>query len=57
MIFLPITLDHLVLYEAYIYPYIPYNSALSHAETPFFDAEKTTPTPVMGLLRSRKLSA
>jgi hypothetical protein len=56
MIFVKNNLN-LVLYEAYIYPYIPYNSALSHAETPFFDAEKTTPTPVMGLLRSRKLSA
>jgi hypothetical protein len=31
-----------------------YNSALFHTATPFVAAEKTTPTPVIGLLRSRK---
>jgi hypothetical protein len=31
-----------------------YNSSLSHSATPFVLVEKTTPTPVIGLLRYRK---
>jgi Na+/pantothenate symporter len=34
-----------------------YKSSLSHSATPFVLVEKTTPTPVIGTLRRRKLAA
>ena len=34
-----------------------YNSALSQSAMPFVSVEKTTPTPVIGLFKCRKLSA